>query len=499
MLFCTTCMGRGAQLLVSLAVNLAVAFPRRRCVKFCVLLLGQDDQSTWENIQSRFQWALDSGFLLVASGGAAGRAAARDNGVDAPTWMPHRPGAPVAGTGRAGPQQLVYWHASWAKNGARQFAMWAAGNSLKVLVNLDCDNLMTPEYISGVASHFRRGKDTSGLCVVCRAVDAALTGRMAYRPFDFLYLRGYDTEGTQPAACEDVDLRERLLALAKLRHGVQDKSAQRPSLVGPTICGDALANDFTNLAERVDRSIAKLANCDPAVLARFGEAPAKRFGKMCDAAWREVYSVRLEEGRDQKELGGEVSEEVARPVADHALALRCGPRDAEPEGQWAKFWAGFWGGFWPHFWGRKTAPKMGPPYRRYTVGAQFWGPKNGPKNGDLFFRKNQPRIPFLADPGRGLVPVVPVCAFRGPSRRALYCRQPRRNSLWCGVGGGGVVEESCASLWCGVGGGGVHANSARRMCVPVDGRSPARAPVRALPGPGPGRHVGDDPSATRSG
>ena len=309
MLFCTTCMGRGQQLLVALAVNLCMAFPYRRCVKFCILLLGDDDEGVWQDIESHFGNCIDEGWLLVASGGAAGRRAAQQ-GVDAPAWMPDRPGGIAAGTGRAGPQQLRYWHASWAKNGAHQFAMWAAGNSAKTLVNLDCDNLMTPEYISGLAAHFRKGAQVEGLCVVCRNVEGALTGRLAYRPVDFLHLRGYDTEGTSPAASEDCDLRERLLALAERKAGRLDRPTQRPSLIGPSQCGSALANDLTNLSRRVDRSTAKLANVDPLILQRFGTAPQKRFAAMCHAAWSEVYGPRLLAGRfirnDRETCAGEL-------------------------------------------------------------------------------------------------------------------------------------------------------------------------------------------------
>ena len=296
MLFCTTCFNRQPQLLAALAVNLALAFPFRRCVKFCVLLLGDDDHGTWRIIQDRFEKQLDEGWLLVASGGAAGTLHAETVGKDAPPWMPTSPGGLGPG-GSCGPERLRYWHASWAKNGAHQFAMWAVGSQAKVLVNLDCDNLMTPEYITGVAMHFRRGQEVKGLCVVCKSVEGALTGRLAYRPVDFRDIRGYDTEGTEPAASEDVDIRERLLALAEKAYGSKDRSIQRPCLVGSAQCGGALPNDFDDLSFRMDRNIAKLKNCDPLLLQKHGDQPAKRFNKMCEVAWQEIYQMRLLQGR----------------------------------------------------------------------------------------------------------------------------------------------------------------------------------------------------------
>ena len=54
-LFCTTCMGPGDQLLVSLAVNMSTAWPYRRYVKFCVLLLGNDDEETWGDLLENFR------------------------------------------------------------------------------------------------------------------------------------------------------------------------------------------------------------------------------------------------------------------------------------------------------------------------------------------------------------------------------------------------------------------------------------------------------------
>ena len=270
-------------MLAALAVNLCMAFPFRRCVKFCILLLGEDDHHIWKVIQHRFSAALEEGWLLVASGGAAGVLHAEHNGLDAPPWMPSSPGGLGPG-GRPGPERLRYWHASWAKNGAHQFAMWAAGSDAKVLVNLDCDNLMPPEYISGVASHFRRGADVVGLCVCKQACEAALTGRLAYKPLDFLHLRGYDTEGTEPAAGEDVDLRERLQALAAKQGGGKNRRVQKPCLYGSTQCGSALSNDLNDLSSRMDRSIAKLKSVDPAILEKHGSVPHRRFPKMCDVA-----------------------------------------------------------------------------------------------------------------------------------------------------------------------------------------------------------------------
>ena len=311
MVFAITCMGRGRQLLTALAVNLVIAFPFRRCVKFMVMLLGDDDEGTWEAIKKRFQQPLDEGWLVVASGGAAGKARVRESGcVDAPEWMPVLPGFHSPGLLRKGPEELRYWHASWAKNASHQFGLWACGKTAKVLVNLDCDNMMTPEYISGVAAHFRESENIPCLVVVTQNCEEALTGRLAYRPQDFLLLRGYDTEGTEPAACEDVDLRERLLGYSAKLMGYKDKGQQRKHLYGKTVCGSALANDLNDLGKRNDRSTAKLANVDPAQVAKYADKkPEKRFSKMCEVAWAEIFKMRLLQDRfvrnDRGHLEGE--------------------------------------------------------------------------------------------------------------------------------------------------------------------------------------------------
>jgi hypothetical protein len=122
---------------------------------------------------------------------------------------------------------------------------------------------------------------------------------LAYKPADFMTLRGYDTEDTMPASSEDVDLRERLLKYAQVHapHCSVHRPTQRPQLHGSTVCGCALPNDCSNNTKKHDRNAAKVKNVDPKCLEALGVSPEKAFNKMCNIAWSAVYRRRQEEGR----------------------------------------------------------------------------------------------------------------------------------------------------------------------------------------------------------
>ena len=72
-------------------------------------------------------------------------------------------GTGVASPLREGPGRLQYWHASVAKNTAHKaaislahlFLSWEQQQRL-VLVNLDCDNVVTPTYIGRITSIFKQ-------------------------------------------------------------------------------------------------------------------------------------------------------------------------------------------------------------------------------------------------------------------------------------------------------------------------------------------------------
>ena len=166
-----------------------------------------------------------------------------------------------------------------------------------MLVNLDCDNIMTPDYIRGVASNWRQKKGQAGWCAVASDCEGALTGRLAYRAQDFEHLRGYDAEGTPPAAGEDTDLRERLLAYAAMKDGHKDRSVQRTVLKGPAFCGSALPNDLSEGGLKHDRNIAKLSNVDPTILKQNGWTGRGGFSKMCASIQTQLYERRLKAGK----------------------------------------------------------------------------------------------------------------------------------------------------------------------------------------------------------
>jgi hypothetical protein len=295
-LFCVTCMGRQEQLMTSLAINLAITFRWRRRVCWCVVLFG-DDRDTWDAIQREFRPFCDAGFLLVASGGDSGRRMAASGSLDAPAWMPPVPGGNSVFEGQVSPPYLHYWHAAWAKNASHIFALWMVRDPLAILVNADCDNLIPAEYTLLLSRAFTRRRGAKGTCVTCRCVEGALTGRLACFAGDFLDVRGYDVEDTMPAASEDVDLRERLLALAVKTEGYKNANEQRPSALGPMVAGTALPNDWLRCDRKWDRNGAKTQRVDPQLLERLQVTPQKAFSKMCEVSWNSILKRRLEEGR----------------------------------------------------------------------------------------------------------------------------------------------------------------------------------------------------------
>lgn len=97
--------------------------------------------------------------------------------------------------------QLPFWHASIAKNTAHLCA------EEDILVNLDCDNLIGPNFVEDVVQQF-----VEGYTVLSYHRTAGTYGRIACTKKQFHYLRGYD-EDAHPMGAQDSDLLLRLRAL----------------------------------------------------------------------------------------------------------------------------------------------------------------------------------------------------------------------------------------------------------------------------------------------
>jgi hypothetical protein len=290
----STCLNRFAQARTAVLLNCFVAalyFPRVRLV---VTTFAADE----DGLRGLARCCLPfvrCGLLTVASGGDAGaswRNVWEMEGLptidllDTPiatTLMraypktaaqaPQRGEAPAASSAAAvsvpstpwptpptASEQLLCWHASVAKNTAHEVARAVTVASRgdvsreEVAVNVDCDNIVTPDYLEAVARIFGRD-DGHYTMVLAKSNQGALTGRIAVRLLDFLTCGGYDEEcfGT---GYQDVDIRNRFEALRKTKepNGVLEK------LSGIPVVGGALPNDATDW--RVDRGHAKICNMD---------------------------------------------------------------------------------------------------------------------------------------------------------------------------------------------------------------------------------------------
>ena len=257
-------MGQGAQALVSMLLNVCILWPYRDEVRFVLLLFG-NDYSTFLSFQQQLGPGIAHGILVLASGGVTGTSFVQEFPCDAPAWMPATPDD-ARPSGVDVVSMLRFWHSSTAKNGAHKVGLHAFGEpNVGYLCSLDCNNLMTLHYMEAAGGLLRERENVCGVCIVCKGkMQPGLTGRLLYRAEDWRYLRGYDQDSA-PAGGQDVDMRKRLLCLAKATGSGLNRPMQQPSLPHWHICGGALSNDFDDLSRAHDRGYSKVNNCDPAI------------------------------------------------------------------------------------------------------------------------------------------------------------------------------------------------------------------------------------------
>jgi hypothetical protein len=153
-------------------------------------------------------------------------------------------------------QAPLFWHASVAKNTSHRLA------EEEVLVNVDGDNLVGPDFPVDVVNHFQQGRTLlqyewgQGTC-----------GRIAYRREDFLKLRGYD-EDAYPMGAQDVDLLKRLEELP----GANLYKAKTPKF------SQAITNTQTQ----------KICCCDRSIKLRWGQMDSAN-----RELWRLPYKGRI--------------------------------------------------------------------------------------------------------------------------------------------------------------------------------------------------------------
>ena len=306
--FCVTCLNRGKHALVSLLVNIVLAWRYRKHVRFCIVTWGEDN-ALWERMQSALWPAWKLGLLVGASGGQFGRKQVYDaNECDGPYWMNKWPGR--CDRGQSGCKwELKYWHASIAKNSVHKLAEFHWGIDDVWFVNLDADNLMPEEYVASLIDMCSTRKNVVGACVQCRGdVGLGMTGRLCYRAKDFVELRGYDEDST-PSGGQDVDLRARLELMAEEALGYKDRPLTSPKVRDWSRCGMTIVNDWEGDPDdtKTDRSAAKLRHCSEHDMAPYMQySENKRWQKMNEVGWAHLQK-KLSEGQLRRNLypGGE--------------------------------------------------------------------------------------------------------------------------------------------------------------------------------------------------
>jgi hypothetical protein len=181
---CVTTMGRDEQLKKALPVILAVAWGHAEVSVHVVDFNGHDDLE---------KWVLDNLALADEVG----------------KLKYYRCKA------------LKSWHASKAKNTAHMAAVFDVRGGLTpphadadqdaVLVNLDCDNVITPSWLRKLLTQDARRLIKKEVTVVHyqNPWDGGTYGRLAYMASLFEGVRGYDVEFL-PMGCQDTDLVKRL-------------------------------------------------------------------------------------------------------------------------------------------------------------------------------------------------------------------------------------------------------------------------------------------------
>jgi hypothetical protein len=170
---CTCTRGRLWQLARALPLNILQVWPHRNWCKIHVVVCRRDDVSV-EWMRKNCRAAIDVGLLHIYQ-------VARDN-------------------------DFPYWHASVAKNSAANVA------SRDIIVNVDSDNIVGPDFCVDVAERFKARVDEDHSMVLHYENVDGTCGRIACFRKDFYKIRGYDEEA-HPAGAQDVDLLKRLEAL----------------------------------------------------------------------------------------------------------------------------------------------------------------------------------------------------------------------------------------------------------------------------------------------
>ena len=267
---CVPCLNRWEQCKPALYANLIHVYPWRGVVTIVVVGFG-DGAAELAEIARVCRYPLEAGFLVLCSGGQAGL------GEEDAEHLDPQIDNPV----------LRFWHSSKAKNTAHMAALGLLppNTDLRnvILGNLDCDNILSSQYLALVQAKFQAEDALPYLLVWARQSDVGTCGRMMYRASDWQSILGYD-EDSFGVGYQDIDLKNRFIAKQ-----LEARVPQRViTLKGPSQVGGAIANDPD---ARRDRNEAKIANIDPAERAqhpRWGQLNSRNMAMMNERTQRGV-------------------------------------------------------------------------------------------------------------------------------------------------------------------------------------------------------------------
>ncbi len=281
---CTTVFRRSHQFQDALPLNLDLLRPWQDTLSWYVAIFQDPDGEgaalvAW--VLATFQDELRSGFLVL--------------------------GAPF----------MRYWHCPVAKNTAHVFAVSFEQEvedlSKVMLVNLDCDNLVGPNFVQSLLDVVSEKGVTRGLLIDWHGSDAGLTGRMCQSAATLKEINGFD-EDLMPSGYQDIDIRNRVCALAKQLTG----STLVRHVRDVTATGGAIPNDPGNLKNSL--GAAKVRFVDP----RHAGMSWGAMNTLSTTIARRKSGVLRNQGREFASLG------VACP---RVKAGDLGPAPSEPQQQ----------------------------------------------------------------------------------------------------------------------------------------------------------------------
>ncbi|MCP4242814.1 MAG: hypothetical protein GY772_19850 [bacterium] len=207
--------------------NLACAWAFRRMCRFYVTFFGPTDPDTMETLawcHVNLQWAIDAGILVLATA---------------------CPG-------------MEFWQCAPCKSTAHKVAIEdlaaEVGKENTFVVNVDCDNGFSVDFVPSVLSIYGSGRRNS--LYQWRGDDGGVTGRMGYWATGFEYFCGYD-ESLRGRGHQDVDLRRRF-------EKTDDYAVVRALSAAGTrfTAGYSVSNDPDGDPTKAF-NLSKIVNCDP--------------------------------------------------------------------------------------------------------------------------------------------------------------------------------------------------------------------------------------------